>query len=194
MHSIPITRPVPTGIDAGEVGAEVPAMDRSDACEFEALYREQFAGVYGYALARTHDEQDAADLTQQVFAQALAGLPGWRDHGLPLQAWLFRIARNAIVDHHRRARETVAWESLPDAKQPVYEQDLEAAAIRREAVNRLRAVLIRVHPEKRDLLALRFAGELRTREIAHVLGRSESAVKSELRRTLLALREAYDEE
>lgn len=166
----------------------------ADDAAFEALYRAHYTGLYGYNLARTRDEQDAADLTQQVFVQALRALPEYEDRGVPIAAWLYRIARNLVTDHYRRGRTTVAWESIPESGQPAAPGDPEEDALRREAVARLRGPLSRLSPERRELLALRFGAELRTSEIAHALGRSEGAVKTELRRTLLALREDYDED
>lgn len=158
---------------------------------FEPIYRRHLGGVYNYILLRTRNEQDAADLAQQTFAQALASLPRYREHGLPLAAWLYRIARNLVTDYHRRKRDSVPWDLLPDVMQPTYEVDMAGVLIRGEQAEELRAVLTRLEPEKRDLLELRFASGLKIREIAALLGRSEAAVKTELHRTLRWLKENY---
>ena len=185
---------------AGEGGsvdlddAELVRAAKVDPEAFGALHERYRSGVYQYLRTRTETDEDAADLTQQVIAQAWAALPAYRDEGLPIAAWLFRIARNLVVDYYRRRRDTVAWESVPVALQPADAGDMESDVLRREAVDRLRGLLARVDPEKRDLLALRFSGGMKTSEIAHVLGRSEGAIKMDLHRTLLALKEAYDED
>ncbi len=78
--------------------------------------------------ARTTTEEDAADLTQHVFVQALHALPQYRVRAAPFAAWLFRIARNVAIDAHRRRRITVAWDFIPEALQPMGERDPEDGA------------------------------------------------------------------
>jgi RNA polymerase sigma-70 factor (ECF subfamily) len=156
---------------------------------FAAIYQRHLPGIYGYLLAHTRREEDACDLAQQVFTQALAALPRYRQREIPISVWLFRIARNLAVDLHRRRHPTVSWELLPDTLHPVAADDVEATVIRHEAAAHLLTVLDRLEPEKRELLILRFAGGLKVREIASLLGRSEAAVRSELRRVLQALQE-----
>ena len=77
---------------------------RSDPAAFVELHARYEACVWRYLRARTATEEDAADLTQQTFLQALDGLPRYRERGLSFAAWLFRIARNVATDHHRRRR------------------------------------------------------------------------------------------
>lgn len=77
---------------------------------FERLARRYYAGVYDYLRWLCRDEDLAADLTQETFVQAWRRPPEFR--GEPaLKAWVFRIARNAFLQHHRRAGiQTVALE------------------------------------------------------------------------------------
>lgn len=178
----------------GRIDAEVPvdangAQIVPDPETFAAIYQRHLPGIYSYLLAHTRQEEDARDLAQQVFTQALAALPRYRQQEIPISVWLFRIARNLVVDFHRRRRPTVSWEFLPDTLHPVAADDVEATVIRREAADHLLTVLARLEPEKRELLLLRFAGGLKVREIAALLDRSEAAVRSELRRILHALQE-----
>jgi RNA polymerase sigma-70 factor (ECF subfamily) len=56
---------------------------------------------------------------------------------------------------------------------------------------RLRSLLVELDLEKRELLALRFAAGLSSRQIAGVTGRSEAAVKKQLTRILRTLKEKY---
>ncbi len=66
---------------------------QADVAQFNALYHLYVERVHRYMLARTHNAEDAADLTQQVFLQALDALPRYRDRGVPFAAWVFRIAQ-----------------------------------------------------------------------------------------------------
>ena len=158
---------------------------------FADLYEQQLPGVYRYFLVRTGSTEDAADLAQQTFAQAFGAHHRFQQHGVPISAWIFRIARNLLIDRQRRQKQTIAWERVPEAAWPVADDDTEASVLRRESLRQLARLLEGLDPQKRDLLAMRFAGGLTVRDIASVLNRKEATVRSELRRVLLALKESY---
>lgn len=110
---------------------------------FGPLYDRYVDRIYAYLWARTSSAEDAADLTQHVFAQALDALPRYRAGRVPFVAWLFRIARNAATDWRRRQRATVTWDLVPDALHPRAPDDLEAEVLRREALIRRRRAPLR---------------------------------------------------
>lgn len=174
-----------------EEGALIEAA-QADPAAFGLLYRRYLGRVYRYLRAHSASDDDAGDLTQQVFMRALAGLPRYRARGAPFAAWLFRIARHAAIDAHRRQRAAIAWDALPDALQPSAPgQDPEEVMLRQEALARLRQIVARLDPGKRELLALRFAGQLSASEIAAVVGKSPAAIKKQLSRILHSLKEQY---
>lgn len=165
-----------------------------DPAAFAELHRLYEIRVSRYLRARTDNDEDAADLTQQVFLQALDALPRYRDRKVPFAAWLFRIARNVAIDFHRRQRLTVTLDSLPEALYPGSSQDPEMLAIRHETFDKLRRLLAALDPAKRELLALYFGAGLSQMEIASVVGSSSSTVQRNLRGILNTLKEQYDEE
>lgn len=182
----------------GEPGAVVEVDDAAvvraaqrDPAAFAPLYVRYHPRVYRYLRLRTATGEEAADLTQQVFLQALDALPGYRERGLPFAAWLFRIARNVATDAHRRRRPALDWDLLPEQLHGTSDDDPEAALLGRERVERLRNQLATLDSDKRELLGLRFAAGLSSREIAPVVGKSEAAVKKQLTRIIQQLREQY---
>jgi RNA polymerase sigma-70 factor (ECF subfamily) len=158
---------------------------------FGRLYELHVDAVYRYLRLRT-GTPDAADLTQQVFLRAFASLPKYQTRGLPFSAWLFRIARNLATDHHRR-RGRNPDELLPGMVQADSAASPEQAALQTEMLGHLHALLGELDGEKRELLAMRFAAGLSSREIAAVVGKSEAAVKKQLTRILHTLKEKYGE-
>lgn len=160
---------------------------------FDQLYRRYLARVYRYLRARSESDEDAADLTQQVFLQAFHALPGYQQRGLPFAAWLFQIARHAVTDSYRRRRAALSWDALPVALEAADEQDPERIALRQERLARLRMLLAKLDAGERDLLALRFAAGLSSSQIAAVIGKSPSAVKKQLTRIIASLKEHYHE-
>ncbi len=161
--------------------------------EFGTLYERHMPAVYRYLVTRCPSQDEAADLTQAVFTRAFVSLSRYRLGRAPFTAWLFRIARNAATDAHRRRKAAVSWDGVPEAPTAV-DAGPEALAERRERLAGLRAALEQIDSGKRELLALRFAGGLSAREISAVVGKSEAAVKKQLTRTIAALKEYYRDE
>jgi RNA polymerase sigma-70 factor (ECF subfamily) len=166
---------------------------QADAAAFAPLYHHYYPRIYRYLRARAGSDDDAADLTQAVFLRALAALPGYRERGFPFAAWLFRIARNIATDAQRKRRPTVDLDLLPEELHATDANPPEQAALDAERLDRLRAILATLDADKRELLALRFAGGLTSAEIAAVLGKREGAVKRQLSRIIQGLREQYGE-
>ncbi|MDQ2741793.1 MAG: sigma-70 family RNA polymerase sigma factor [Chloroflexota bacterium] len=135
---------------------------RDEPAAFGSLYERYRHRVYAYLRARVSNEQDAADLTQQVFLRAFRGLPRYRGDGSGFAAWLFRIAHNAAADLLRARRHSVPWDSLPEALQPPADGSPEVEVLRREAVRLGRKLVAGLDEDKRELLALHFGANLAT--------------------------------
>ena len=159
-----------------------------DPAAFAALYQRYYARVYRYLRIRLQSEEDAADLTQQVFLKALDALPRYQPRNAPFAAWLFTIARHALADRYRQHPPTLSLEAAGDLQA---EQQMEAALERRESFEQLTTLLNQLKPDARDLLALRFAAGLTTPEIAATLGKRPEAVRKSLSRLLQSLKEQY---
>src|SRR5512137_2735365 len=67
------------------------------------LYNEYYARIARYIFVRIGDRQEAEDMASQVFLKALESLKKYQERGLPMQAWLFKIAHNLVVDHFRKS-------------------------------------------------------------------------------------------
>ncbi len=153
---------------------------------FGTLYQRYLERVYRFLLTHTSAAEEAADLTQQVFLRAFNAICSYHPQGVPFAAWLFRIARNLLIDRERRLGRTPDSVRLFDAVQMHMkaETDVEAEVLQREIAARLAGLLAQLPAEKRQLLALRFAAQLSAREIASVVGRSEAGVQKQLERII----------
>lgn len=176
------------GMDA-EGEQELVKRVGQDAEAFRALYRHYFPRVYAYVSYRVGQGQDAEDLVGETLLKALQGLGRfqWRGDG-SFAAWLFRIAHNEVKSFYRQ-REPLALEELPpmgtDNASP------EEAAIREETFAHLRGLLESLSPRRREVIALRFFGRLRNRDIAQILQLDERTVASHLSRGLKELHGKY---
>ena len=182
----PAARPLAAPVDQALV-AKAQAGDRA---ALAALYDQHFELIFRYLRARLGDRQAVEDLTGEVFRRMLASLAGYRPQGLPFRAWLFRIARNLLIDHYRRVgpRTVVEWDdslNVVDLGGDPARQVEQTLVI--EGVYR---ALARLDDQQRETVTLRFLSGLSLRETALALGKSEDAVKALQRRGLAALRTA----
>jgi len=161
---------------------------------FGELYELFMPRVYRYVRTRTASAEEAADVTQCVFVKAMSSLSKYRASRGPFAGWLFRIAHNAAVDSHRRRKPTLNWDDLPESIAESNIGSPEDLVLRRERLDHLRVLVSRLDTNKRELLALRFAAGLTSREIAAVVGKGEGAVKKQLFRIIASLKEQYVEE
>ena len=163
---------------------------------FGFLYQRYLERVYHYLRVHSSASEEAADLTQQVFIQAFNAINSYTPQGVPFSAWLFRIARNLLIDFERRVGSRPQPASLSDTVQRHMkaESDVETEVLKREASGNLARMLYQLPAEKRQLLALRFAAGLSAREIASIVGRSEAGVQKQLERTIRDLRSWCEED
>ena len=164
---------------------------KTDPAAFGRLYERHYNRVFRYCRTRTATAEDAADLAQHVFTQAYRQRTRYRSRGAGYLAWLLRIARNAAIDAHRGRRATsgtalAEWDAV-EARGPGPEE----AAILSEAMADLRASVARLPHEQQEALALRYVAGLSIKEIASVIGKSESAAQMRLWRALNALRKGH---
>jgi RNA polymerase sigma-70 factor (ECF subfamily) len=192
QSSLAVSRPL--DLRGQDDEADLVRCAQEDPAAFGVLYERYADRVYSYLRARTDNAEDAADLTQQVFLQALAALPRYKARKVPFAAWLFRIARNLAINFHQRRRKTVAWDLLPEFLQPMMQDDMFARMARGEEYARLAVLFGALDADTRELLVLRFAARLTAAEIASVTGKSVGATRMRLSRTLRALKEQYDDE
>ena len=154
---------------------------QKDPSRFADLYEKNFERVYAFIARRVGDRAEAEDLTSEVFHQAFANLARFEWRGAPFAAWLFRIARNAIIDRAKRAAREAEIPPILDAPTEDGLDEIEQRAQIFRLVDGLPA-------DQRRVIEMRFAEEKSIREIAQVLGRTEGAIKQLQFRALQNLR------
>ena len=156
---------------------------------FHQLYAEHASAIYAYCYARLGNRQDAEDATEQTFVQAWVAFDRYRDEGVPIKAWLYRIASNVVIDLFRRRRIRVhspleeADDLVDPSKQP------PEAAEARELYGDLQRAVQSLPVSYQQVIALRFSQDMSLAEIAQVMGRSQGSVKMLLHRAVVTLRQ-----
>ena len=163
-----------------------------DIDAFGELYDRYVKKIYNYIYYRTGNMHDAEDLTERVFLRALNHIGNYQDRGLPISAWLYRIAHNLVANWHRdnsRRREIM----LDDGYYVKENQEhLEKSIIKIEERERLLRIIRSLPDDRQQLLILKFVERLSNAEIGRIMGRTEGAIKSLYHRTLIALRDEYE--
>ena len=155
---------------------------------FAAIYDHYFPRIYNYIRYRVDHQENAEDLTAQVFEKALTRLNQYSPERGSLANWLFSIARHAVGDH-LRAKKRRRWCSIevlisrhcgdPPLEEIVIQTDLHAQVLKAVA---------ELQDRERELIALKFGARLTNRHIADLTGLSESNVGVILYRTVQQLR------
>ncbi len=160
-----------------------------DLRAFEQLYARHKGGVYRYLLRGCGgDEQAAAELFQDVWANVVRGARGWQPRA-QFNTWLYRLAHNRLIDHHRQPRLPTEPldEDLPHAA-PEHQQP-EARAHTAAQNRRLLQALHGLPLEQREAFLLKEEGGMSLEDIAQATGVGRETVKSRLRYALAKLRE-----
>jgi RNA polymerase sigma-70 factor (ECF subfamily) len=156
---------------------------------FENLYHQYHLRIHRYLRAHLKNDDDAADLTQQVFFQVWMRLPTYQPTKGSFATWLFSIARHRLIDFLRAMRSSTSCETLYEIA--MTDLNPEEIVISAEIIAQVNALIDALSHEERELLALRFAARLSIAEIAPLIGKSEEATKKQLSRLIRRLQERY---
>ena len=164
---------------------EVQAAQANPA-RFRPLYERYYEPIYRFVYRRTSDSDLSADLSSQVFLKALQRLSGYEYRGVPFSAWLFRIASNEVAQHFRDSRNqrTVSVEDhtlVEVAEEMELDEDLWQ-------VEDLIGAMDLLKPSDIEVIELRFFEQRPFKEVAEILGITESNAKVKTYRILERLK------
>ncbi|MGH2581404.1 MAG: RNA polymerase sigma factor [Anaerolineales bacterium] len=159
---------------------------KGDENAFGELYDTYVDSIYRFIYLRVEDQQTAEDITSNVFLKAWEKLGGYKQRGVPFRAWLFRIARNAVIDHYRTRKETAPLEAVVNTYDPDARSVSEKVSVRMEA-EKVVEVMQQLTHDQRNVLTLKLVHGLNTKEVARALGKRQGAVRALQMRGLQAL-------
>jgi RNA polymerase sigma-70 factor (ECF subfamily) len=162
-------------------------MNRAQS-RFARVYEEQIWAVYGFLAYRVSDHATVEDLTQTTFERALRAWSRFDPRRASERTWLLTIARNVLIDHARADRQ------IPVASiDELVGSTVPGAEARTTVSHELVMALEDLSPRDREVIALRFGGDLTGREIAQMLDLSLANVQQILSRSLRKLRDSLDQ-
>lgn len=153
---------------------------------FGEIYERYAKLIFKYLYSQLSSREDAEDLTEDVFLRVWDSLGRYQDKGFPFSAYLFRIARNALIDHYRRSKNS----ELPIEDMQIVANSNPAEKATSNLVHEeLREVLDQLKDDYRDVLILRFLSELSPAETAQIMDRSVGAIRVLQHRAIGAMRD-----
>jgi RNA polymerase sigma-70 factor, ECF subfamily len=157
-----------------------------DADAFGILYERYSEVIFRYVYSHLDSQQDAEDLTEDVFFRAWKALPNYDDRGLPFSAFLFRSARNSLIDFYRQRKVVQPLEDLELRSNGAADPEDEVTS--RLESDELKRTLSQLREDYRTVLIFRFLSGLSPEETAEVMQRSVGAVRVLQHRALSALK------
>jgi RNA polymerase sigma-70 factor, ECF subfamily len=173
-------------LDDAAIERLVKDAQAGDALAFGRLFDHFHLPVHRYVASRVRRPSDAEDLTQLVFVKALEALPRYESRGIPFGGWLFRLARNSVIDFVRTSHEHTDLAQSVD--RPGIDAGPDELAVIRQEIEAVGAALWTLTDDQRDAIALRFFAGLSAREAAEVMGKQEGTVRGLQFRAIAALR------
>jgi RNA polymerase sigma-70 factor (ECF subfamily) len=157
-----------------------------DSASFGILFDNYYDKIYRFVYYKVFNKELAEDITSDVFYKALTRLRSFDAEKGLFASWVYRIARNAVIDHYRTSHATETIDDVfdigIDERTP---EILDAIA----DLKRVGEYLETLNAKQREIIILRVWEEMSYREIAEVVGGTEDAVKMAFSRGIRDLRD-----
>jgi len=147
-----------------------------EAPAFGVLYDKYQPSIYRFIFLKVSHREEAEDLTHQVFLSAWEHMGSFHHGDVPFVSWLYRIARNKVIDYYRTHKAHASLENVPDE---IIALDAHTAnqIDARLQLERVYQALMQLSDDQRDIVIMRFINELSYKDIAHALGKNQATVR-----------------
>jgi RNA polymerase sigma-70 factor, ECF subfamily len=171
----------------GEIAFDLVAVIDDDQA-FDRWYQMTAPRVYAYLYSRTGSVSVAEELTQETFIEVVRNPKGFDGRSDPVP-WVIGVARHRLSRHFRRTKrdDGRATSLVREIELTADDRDTRRIEEREQVAMAMNALV----PDQRAALMLRFVDDLSVRQVAKVIGRSEDATESLLRRARQTFEEAY---
>lgn len=156
-----------------------------DLDAFGELYEMYVNKIYDFIYFRTSHRETAEDLTSLVFIKALEKIKDFNIELGYFSAWIYRIARNSIIDHYRTKKVN---ENIDDHSEIKDSTDLEYEIDIKCSIDTVKKHINKLNKEQKDIIVMRVWDGLSYEEISKIIGKSEANCKVILSRALTAIR------
>lgn len=167
---------------------KIIAEARKDRKKFAPLYKHYLPHIKKFFNIRVYSDPEVTeDLTSEVFKKAISGLDNFQWQGISFSAWLYKIARNTLIDFFRSEKKDVSINEMDYALESKTKGPDELAI---ELLNEelLKNLLESLPERERNIIYMKFYDGYTNKTIAKVLGLSETNVGTIVYRAVKKLR------
>lgn len=150
---------------------------RGEASAFGLLYDRYQPQIYRFIYLKVSHREEAEDLTHQVFLKSWQNIGGYKFQSFPFSSWLYRIARNQVIDYYRVKKNNLNLEEISESKIDDSSIGIIAILDDNSDVKKIKEAIKQLSPGHQDVIILRFIEELSLKETASALKKTEIAVK-----------------
>lgn len=167
---------------------------RTDDAAFSLLYERYFPKIYAYIFRRLGNREQTEDVVSVTFEKVFLHLDKFKPGGGgTFQAWIYRIATNAVIDYLRKEKHTISMapEDLPEEIHPSTGLDATQEMIKLEDSEAVQRVIKKLPQRYQEVIQLKYFSELSNIEVAEVLQISSNNAGVLLSRALKQFSQMY---
>ena len=168
-----------------EINQLVKKCQEGNSQEFGGLYEMYFGKIYRFVYYKTMCKQIAEDLVSKTFLKAFENIGQFNADKGSFSAWIYRIARNNVIDYYRVQKKDIDISDIWDLKT---HENIEIDVENQEKIYELKESIQELTPKQREILILRIWDNLSYSEIAEITGKTEENCRVIFSRTIRGLR------
>ncbi len=142
---------------------------------FAEIYDCYFPQIYRFIFLKVSNKEESEDLSQQVFIKAWESIENFKERGFPFSSWLYRIARNLVIDFYRTNKKSIELDEnilIRDSS-----LDIDNKLFISFAGKEISKAFSFLTSEQKEIIILRFVQELSYKEIAKIMDKNQPALR-----------------
>lgn len=187
VHSLPKERYDRIHIMSNLTDEQLVVLVREGNAEhFSELYNRYIDKIYRFIYVSLRHKENSEDITSKVFMRSFEKIKTYQSKSGPFGAWIYGIARNALIDHYRSSGRENVTDSLPELPHDArIEKDIDIS----NSMKKLDAIMSQFDDDVKQILTLRLWEEMSFADIAQLLNKSEGAIKMSFYRSVTKLKD-----
>src|SRR6056297_1768996 len=167
---------------------------KGDKKAFGKLYDEHISSIYRFIIFKVNTKSEAEDITQKVFLKAWQNIHSFKTKkGAKFSSWLYRIAKNAVIDHYRTSKDHTDIEDVKHSQKFASSPEIEQKLQNSKKFKEVKEALKNLTEDEQEVIVMKFIEELSNKEIGKALDKTQGAVRVTQHRALKKLKNFFQE-